>query len=57
MTQSIVTFSILALCAVLIGLRFYRLWRSAMNPDRKISCNGGCSGCSVSDCNEKDRNI
>lgn len=55
MTQNIITFLILILCAFFIGRRYYRQWRAAVNPKQDLSCSSGCEGCNVGTCEEKDR--
>ncbi|MGA7278415.1 MAG: hypothetical protein WBW79_10785 [Desulfocapsaceae bacterium] len=52
MAQTIVIWIIVALCALYIGRRYYRQWRSALRGDQNGGCiESSCSCCSAaSDC-------
>jgi len=52
MVQTIVIWIIVAFCALYIGRRYYRQWRSALRGDQNAGCiESSCSCCSAaSDC-------
>jgi len=46
MWQSLFITLVIALCLFFIGRKLYRQFKIATDPDEKMGCGCGCSGCS-----------
>ncbi|WP_163339631.1 FeoB-associated Cys-rich membrane protein [Desulfopila sp. IMCC35008] len=55
MLQTIISTIIIALCAFFVGRRLYRQFKSAVDPNKTISCSCSCPDCSVSSCDSKEQ--
>lgn len=54
MWQTLITFLIIGIALFFIGKKVYHVIRRAVDPAQEPSCGGcGCSGCSVTQCDDK----
>lgn len=53
MIDKIIVAIVIIIAALYVGSKFYRHWKSLSNPERSMTCDSGCCGCSDSDCNDK----
>jgi len=49
MIENIIVYLIIGLCVFLLGRKYYRQWRQALDPNQSI----GCSSCGCA-CDEKN---
>ncbi|MBV5305786.1 MAG: FeoB-associated Cys-rich membrane protein [Desulfobulbaceae bacterium] len=50
MWQSLIIITIIGFCLFFIGKKIYRQYKIATDPNGKMTCGGGCSGCSSHSC-------
>ncbi len=54
MWQTLITLCIVGIAAFFIGKKLYHQIDRAINPRQNVSCNSGCSGCDVTNCDHKN---
>jgi len=57
MLESIILWSILTVCALYVGKKFYNAICSAIDPKIEMSCGCSCSGCTTPGCDEQSKQI
>ncbi|TKB27980.1 FeoB-associated Cys-rich membrane protein [Desulfopila sp. IMCC35006] len=55
MLETIIIWTIIAICAFFTGRRFYRQWKIATSKDSNISCGQSCTCCSDSSCSSRKK--
>lgn len=55
MWQTLITFLVVGLAFIFIANKVYRMIRQLLDPSQDISCSGGCSCCTISNCDTRKK--
>jgi attachment p12 family protein len=55
MWQTLISIIIVGIALFFIGRKVYRMIRQAVDLEQDISCDCGCSGCGVTNCDNKPK--